>query len=85
MYPFEIDEDCKEYGGSITSKADDPTRFVVFLTRNCPGDIFLFFVINDRDEIVIESRMETEEREYYGFGYYAGNSLYFFRMAYGGG
>lgn len=85
MNPTEILDDCRDYGGNITLKADDPTRGVIFLTRNCPGDIFIFFVLDDNQQISFEEIVETENREYCNFAYYAENSVFFFRMAYGGG
>jgi hypothetical protein len=79
-------DDCRGYGGNLTLKADDPSRGVAFLTRNYPGDIFVFFQLMDNDrKILVEQVIETDQREYCGFAYYAVDSVFFFRLAYGAG
>jgi hypothetical protein len=83
--PREIEDDCREYGGNITLNADDRSKGAAFLTRNSPGDIFVFFMVDKYEQIIFEQIIETEEREYCGFPYYAADTVYFFRVAYGGG
>lgn len=85
LHPEEIVDDCREYGGNITRKEEDSNQGVMFLTRNCPGDIFVFFMLDKEQQIHFELTIETESREYSGFGFYTLDCFYYFRMAYGGG